>query len=68
MFYGHFLEGETIHQPLEKHEYTLIYIRSGHLNISHHDFKAGDQARIHEETSLFIQAKEDTEFVMVTTW
>lgn len=68
IFYGHFLEGETIHHKLEKHEYTLIYIRSGHLNISHHDFKAGDQARINEETSLFIQAKEDTEFVMVTTW
>ena len=68
IFYGNLQEGETITHTCAKEEFTLIYIRSGHLAIEHHDFKAGDQARIHEETSLFIQAKEDSEFVMVTTW
>jgi redox-sensitive bicupin YhaK (pirin superfamily) len=68
IYYGYLQEGEAITHKLKKEEHSLIYVRTGDLAISHHNFKAGDQARITDEESLFIQAKEDTEFVMVTTW
>lgn len=68
ILYGNLGEGNAENYALKKDDYAFIYVRSGHLVIGHNDLKAGDQLRIHDEEKLFIQAKEDTEFVMVVTW
>ena len=68
VYYGYLKDGDHIVHALKSDDYALIYVRSGHVVVSHHDLKAGDELRVHGEENLAIHARENTEFVMVVTW
>ena len=46
----------------------FIYVTSGKLQVNDRELSPGDQARIEDEASLAISAKETAEFVMAELW
>lgn len=62
------LEADSrINYSLSKERGLFVYVTSGKIQINDQTFGPGDQARIHEESSLAISALENSEFIAIET-
>ncbi|MCF7804456.1 MAG: pirin family protein [Candidatus Marinimicrobia bacterium] len=57
--------GQTFEYPIEENRGVFLYVTDGELDINGTTFSTKDQARVSEESKIVIEAKQETQFIMI---